>query len=249
MMIFNIRGFGLVEVLVMIIVIGIVAAIALQWMTGSIDDIRRIKTEREMTMLANAITGDPSVTQDGIRSDFGYVGDIGAFPLDLQAIYTNPGGYIAWDGPYLPAGFIQDSIGFRYDEWGGAYQYNGGITITSNGSGSTINKRIASSQSEYLFNTYRGFIKDFDNNAPGVTEADSINVLITIPDGSGSVMIKNYHPAVTGEFILDSLPAGKHLLQIIYIPDADTVNRYITVLPRHKTINADEFRFAEAYFD
>jgi len=130
---FNIRGFGLIEVLVMIIVIGIVAATALQWMTGSVDDIRRVKTEREMAVLARAITGDPSLTQDGVRSDFGYVGDIGAFPPNLHALHTNPGGYGTWEGPYLPSGFIQDSIGYRFDEWGRAYQYSGGITITSTG--------------------------------------------------------------------------------------------------------------------
>ena len=40
----NKNGFSLIEVLVLIVVLGIVASTAMQWMTSSIDDIRKVKT-------------------------------------------------------------------------------------------------------------------------------------------------------------------------------------------------------------
>ena len=71
-----------------------------------------------MEMLARAIVGNPSLTQNGARSDFGYVGDVGAFPPNLQALYQSPGGYATWDGPYVTTSFAVDSTGFKTDAWG-----------------------------------------------------------------------------------------------------------------------------------
>ncbi len=100
------RGFSLIELVVIIVALGIVAAVAVKSMPGLIEDKRRLETEREMETLAEAIVGDPGLSQNGCRSDFGYVGDIGAFPPNLQALVQNPGGYSSWHGPYLPPGFI-----------------------------------------------------------------------------------------------------------------------------------------------
>ena len=134
-------GFSLIEMLVVIIVIGILAAVAMQSMTSTVQDVRRIKTEREMEMLAEAIAGNPGLTQNNQRSDFGYIGDVGAFPPNLQALYQNPGGYATWDGPYLPPTFAQDSTGFKIDEWGALYSYTGGTLLASTGSGSAISRK------------------------------------------------------------------------------------------------------------
>ena len=82
-------GFSLIELLVMIVIVGILAAIAMQSMLGVVVDTRQVKTEREMEMLARAIVGDPNELQAGRRADFGYVGDVGAFPPDLEALRTD----------------------------------------------------------------------------------------------------------------------------------------------------------------
>ncbi|MEA3297581.1 MAG: hypothetical protein U9R56_06930 [candidate division Zixibacteria bacterium] len=239
-------GFGLIELTVIIIVIGVLIAVAMQSMTAVVQDARKTGTEREMEMLTIAIVGNPDLTSSGMRSDFGYVGDVGAFPTNLQALYENPGGYTTWDGPYIEMGFSQDSTGFKIDEWGTAYNYSGGMTITSTGSGSTITKKIVDASSDYLLNTLNGVVKDANDSLPGSTYKDSVDLVMTIPNGIGGTTTRTCHPDSTGTFAIDSLPSGKHPFRIIYTPAVDTLMRYVTILPRHKSSVA--YSFASAYF-
>ena len=239
------HGFGLVELLVLLIVVSIMIAVAMQTMTATMTDYRRVKTEREMATLATAIVGDPEKAADGSRSDFGYVGDLGAFPPNLNALRTNPG-YGTWNGPYLPSDMAADSLGFKTDEWGKVYAYSGGTVIQSTGSGSTLKHEIARSTNDYLINRLTGTIVDSAGIAPG-TESDSISVMVTIPNGSGSLTSKIYHPNSSGQFTLDSLPVGQHSLEIIYTPANDTLHRFVQILPRHRSTT--HYKFASAWFD
>ena len=244
--IYNPSGFGLIELTVLVIVLGILTAVAMQSMTAVVQDFRRVKTEREMEILAKAIVGNPDATVQGIRSNFGYVGDIGAFPPDLRALYRNPGGLATWDGPYVPPGFVQDSSDLATDEWGRPYVYGGGIVLASTGSGQPISRRLADAAADYLLNSLRGTIRDANDSLPGAIYRDSVDIKISIPDGLGATMTKTYRPGAAGAFQLDSLPAGQHLMRIIYRPEVDTLLRYITILPRHKS--ACDFKFAAAHF-
>ncbi len=241
----SISGFSMIELLIVIVVIGIMASVAVHSMIPSLKDARRIETEREMEMLAAAIVGDPDLTQGNVRCDFGYVGDVGAFPADLQDLYQNPGGYSTWGGPYIVSGYSEDVDGFKTDGWGKAYSYNG-TSISSSGGGSTITKKIASATGDYLLNSFRGSIVDSDNMQPGVNYTDSINVIVTAPNGSGSVLSKTCQPDASGSFRFDSLPVGKHPLNIVYKPASDTLHRFVTVLPRHRSTRL--YAFAEDYF-
>lgn len=244
----NNRGFSLIELTIAIIIIGVLVGVVLQSMTSVVGDARRIKTEREMELLANAIVGDANLTQGGGRNDFGYVGDIGSFPPNLNALYNNPGGYSTWDGPYIPSGFTQDVTGLKTDEWGTAYNYSGGVTITSTGSGSTITKKIARSAQDYLLNVVNGTVRDGADSLPGVTFRDSVEIKITIPNGSGGTLTKSYNPDSAGIFALDSIPVGTHPLRIIYTPAVDTIFRYLTVYPRHKD-GPYNYKFASNHFE
>ncbi len=241
-------GFSLIELLVVIVVLGIMAAAATKSMTGTIEDKRRNETEREMELLAKAIVGDPNLIQNGRRSDFGYVGDVGAFPPNLQALAQNPGGYASWHGPYLPPGFTQDSIGFKLDAWGLPYAYSGGLTITSTGGGSSIVKKIAEASSDYIRNRFAGIVKDAADSLPGVTYRDSVTIRIVVPNGLGGIVTRSVKPDASGAFVLDSLPAGTHRLDVIFTPAADTLVRYITVLPRNKTSRPYLYKFAAHHF-
>jgi len=239
-------GFGLIEMLVLIIVIGIMVSIAMQSMNSLVKDARHTRTEREMDMLARAIVGNPSIMNGGARSSFGYVGDVGAFPPNLQALYQNPGGYATWDGPYISPTFAQDSVGFKLDEWGQVYSYSGGVAIISTGSGSTMTRKITDALSDYLLNTFDGTVADSAGSTPGSIYDDSVDIVITVPNGAGSMITKTYRPDSTGAFVLDSLPVGTHSLRVIYTPNVDTLYRYVTILPRHKSSRT--YRFADSYF-
>jgi prepilin-type N-terminal cleavage/methylation domain-containing protein len=242
----NISGFSLIEMIVVIVVLGILASIAMQSMTVSVEDMRRAETEREMKMLAAAIVGESELTQAGTRADFGYVGDIGAFPLNLQALYQNPGGYTTWDGPYIAQEFTQDADGFKTDAWGQTYSYTGGMTITSTGSGSNITKKIANASGDYLLNSMTGNIKDASDSVPGTVYMDSVDITITIPNGAGGTTTTIYAPDSSGTFALDFLPVGTHALRIMFTPADDTLLRYVTILPRHKS--SGDYRFASNHF-
>ncbi len=242
----NISGFGLIELTVVIIIVGILVAVAMQSATMIVQDARRVETEREMEMLAKAIVGDPAMLSNGHRTDFGYVGDVGSFPTNLQALYESPGGYSTWDGPYILPGLVQDSTGFKMDEWGSLYNYSGGVTITSTGSGSTITEKVADAVTDYTLNTLNGSIRDANDSVPGLVYLDSVDIKVTVPDGAGSNTTKSYSPDAAGSFTLDSLPVGTHPLRLIYTPNVDTLLRYVTILPRNKS--SVSYKFASAYF-
>ena len=240
-------GFSLIEMVVVIVVIGIVAAVAIQSSTVSVDSVRRTNTERKMDALADAIVGNPALMQEGVRSDFGYVGDVGAFPRNLKALYTNPG-LPTWNGPYIHPPFAQDTVSYRTDDWGKPFTYAGGITITSaGGSGPQIAKNIAESAGDYLRNRITGTIKDKNGLPPGSTYKDSIEIKIDLPAGASGLITKTYKPDASGAFIVDSIPAGRRYFRFIYKPAADTIRRYWTVLPRHKNNPALDVRLRDIF--
>ncbi len=243
---FNHNGFSLIELVIILIAVSVLAALAIQSMSSLMSDMRQTKTERELEMLSNAIVGDPDIRSGGNRTDFGYIGDVGSFPPNLDALKSNPGGYSTWEGPYMPSGFSEDTDGYKTDEWGTAYSYSGGTTISSTGSGSTISKKIADATSNYLLNSYNSMILDSAGTVPGAVYLDSVSIKITIPNGTGGTITKSYQPDSSGTFSLDSLPVGQHQLRIIYTPNVDTLINYVTILPRHKS--GRTYKFASAYF-
>ncbi len=244
--IFKENGFGLIELTMLIVVIGIFASVVMQSMTSVIEDVRQVKTGEEMEDLVNAIRGNPKLTNIGIRSDFGYFGDVGAFPPNLDALVSNPGGYGTWDGPYLNRRFSEDISGFKKDEWNTDYSYVLGSSISSTGSGTTITSKLTDATSDYLLNTLNGTIKDQNDSLPGIIYQDSVKINIVVPNGSGGLLTKSVNPNAAGDFLFDSLPAGKHLVEAIFEPNADTLTRYITILPKHKS--SVSYNFAQSYF-
>jgi general secretion pathway protein G len=222
------RGFTLIEIVLVIVIVGLLATVATQTATQMYDTARMEETKDEMDMLAGAIVGNPRLVNNGSRSDFGYVGDIGALPPDLDALVSNPGGFATWRGPYLAAAGATGLDDYLTDAWGSAYVY-GGITITSSGSGSTVVKRLAGSTDDLLLNRVSGSVLDLNGTPPGPVWADSIQVLLAVPDGSGGIMQRLRWPDPGGYFAFDSVPIGIHALRVVYQPTADTLIRYLSV--------------------
>jgi len=224
------NGFTLVELALIIVIIGIMAAVAMQKMSSSVETAQVEQTKREMDQLAAAMVGNPNTYGRGSRSDFGYVGDVGALPTDLDALVQNPGGYTTWKGPYMGTGF--GATDYQKDAWGVAYSLSG-TTLRSTGSGSDIDKELAASSAVLLSNTLQGVILDADRTAPGSTFKDSLVIRLSYPNGTGGTTTGSTTPAANGSFSFSNLPIGDRILQIIYRPATDTITIPVTIYPGH----------------
>lgn len=237
------KGFTLIEVLLVIIVIGILAAVAFRSMDVALDNSRWDASTQEMERLSWAIAGNPDLFANGVRSDFGYVGDVGSLPPNLDALVTNPGGYATWRGPYIRNDFNQNPNDFKTDGWGNLYTYTGGVTIASGGSGGNpITKQYANAAADLTSNTVQGIVTDGQGNAPG-SSASSVSIRITYPNGSGGTTTATTNPNASGNYSFSGIvPQGIRMVTAIYTPTNDTLVRNAVVLPKSTTLVDFKFR-------
>jgi prepilin-type N-terminal cleavage/methylation domain-containing protein len=123
-------GFTLLEIIVVMGIITLMAGIMIPmvyrlWESNEVD----ISRERMMD-LKIAMVGDPKLVQNGVRTNFGYVGDNGQLPNTISnALF-----------PYLPGGYNPNT--YNKDAWGNDFIYtpvqdasfrNVAATLTSRG--------------------------------------------------------------------------------------------------------------------
>jgi type II secretory pathway pseudopilin PulG len=135
------RGFTLIEIVIIIVTLGILAAVAVPKFVDLTENSKINATKQEMLTLKRAIEGNPEVVAGGEYVDRGFEGDVGFVPARLVDLVTKPDSIaiynpltrLGWNGPYL------DSSGGEYlsDAWGNAYIYlAAGRTILSTAGGS-----------------------------------------------------------------------------------------------------------------
>ena len=224
-------GYSIFELVVAIVIIAIISTVALKSLKNTTEQARTERTRQELDRIAFAITGNPRMISGGVRTDYGYVGDIGALPASLDNLISNPGGYATWDGPYIRDDFSSDGSDTRFkaDAWGKPYVYFGGGTISSIGSGLTITRILAGSTDELLVNTVSVVITDLDGSPPGTAFRDSVKCLLTYPDGVGGFTTTQLFPRPDGFVRFDSIPIGLHALKTVFLGTSDTLARPINV--------------------
>jgi len=228
------NGYSLLELVVVIIIIGIITSISIHSLKNSVETAKIEKTKRNLGQLAYAIAGNPNLISNSVRTDFGYVGDVGALPNNLDALISNPG-YTTWKGPYIHDKFYPNTFSlatnFKYDGWGKAFNYSGSNVISSTGGGFTISKKLANSTNDLLINTINIVVTELNHNPPGSVYKDSILLSLVFPNGTGSYTTANKYPKSDGYTQFDSIPIGRHNLSMIYIPTNDTITRKVVVNP------------------
>jgi len=222
------KGFTLVEVIVMLAVIAILAAVAVPMAWRLFQVTASDTTNDEMQRLKNAILGDSTKIQSGTRTDFGYLGDVGCLPTSLSDLITKLAGVSAfafnstaqygmgWNGPYITgAATGQETAEFTNDQCGNAYTYSStGCTapFTStfyskgpngaddSGSGDDISYPLAATDTG---STVSGYVKDLNGNPVG-----SSIVTMNYPS-SGSLATANAATDSSGFYQFTNVPLGK----------------------------------------
>ncbi|MDH4156786.1 MAG: type II secretion system protein GspG [candidate division Zixibacteria bacterium] len=237
-------GYSVFELVVVIVIIAIISTVALKSLRNTTEQARTERTKQELDQIAFAITGNPQMVSGGVRTDYGYVGDIGALPGSLDNLVSNPGGYATWDGPYIRDDFSADGSDTRFkaDAWGKPYVYSGGNSIASVGSGITITRLLAGDTDDLLVNTVSVVITDLDGSPPGSAYRDSAKCLLTYPDGVGGLATRELFPRSDGFLRFDSIPIGLHALSAVFLTTSDTLVRPINVdVDRHCHVDIQHF--------
>lgn len=136
-------GFTLVELVIIIVTLGILAAVAIPRFSNIAEGSRVTATREELHRLKLAVIGNPSAVSAGVYTDRGFEGDVGFAPERLEDLAMKPDTValfnkftrLGWNGPYI------DSSGGDYlsDAWGAAYVYDPALRrIASIGGGDTI---------------------------------------------------------------------------------------------------------------
>ncbi|MBI5075675.1 MAG: type II secretion system protein GspG [Nitrospirae bacterium] len=112
----------MIEVVVVMAIIATLTGIMIPFIYRVWESTEIDTTRERMTDLKKAMVGDPKLIQNGVRTHYGYIGDVGQLPSSLENLVTNTDGVSNWKGPYLPSGF--DISKYNKDTWGTAIQYS-----------------------------------------------------------------------------------------------------------------------------
>ncbi len=121
----NQSGFTLIELVIVIITLGILAAVAIPKFTDMTEASKKTATKKEMFALKRAITGNPEALAGGRYIDRGFEGDVGFPPSLLQDLTAKPGSVsvynkltsLGWNGPYID----NTENSYLTDSWGNIY--------------------------------------------------------------------------------------------------------------------------------
>ena len=237
-----------------IIMIAIIAVIMATGMKANQNVQFREKFENtivEMQMLKRAIVGNSLLRTNGIRNDFGYVGEMGRLPSSLSELMTratqsavvyNSTLHLSsgWAGPYLQETFTNYTSNPLTDEFDNLYDWD--LTELPN-SGDTISARIISLGADDAIDgtgidadiTLEIFKREWIGNITGKAfdsagkKMKKATVKLYYPNGSGGISTKTKITNGKGVFSFFQIPFGPRSLSFTPKGGAEAPPRQIRI--------------------
>ena len=217
----------MLEILMTLILIGVLAAVAVSTLTSSLSNENFDATVAEMNLIRNAVIGDSSELTRGVRTSFGYWGDVGALPTVIGDLLVKPAAVTAstvsnanrtqfgWNGPYLPTS--DPAVDYTRDGWGNLYVWSPAAsppTLVSLGSdGAAGGTGLAQDITMQLPTTTRvatvnGFITTTGSGTPISQAATAITIYYPNGTGGGTSSVTSILAGASGYFSFASIPFG-----------------------------------------
>jgi len=219
----NRKGFTLIEIIIVLGILAILMGIAVPVVYRQLASSAEQATKSEMENLKKALIGDPTKIQNGVRTDFGALGDWGGLLPSLDALVepqTPTWSYdkekkvgAGWNGPYISETFSEERNEYKLDAWGNEYAYS--TEDYTNEKGELVDGKIVSYGPdraegggddltvEILKNETTAKVFGYVNGSEG----KSIFVTIYFPQ-NGTLMQDTCGTDANGYFEFNSIPFG-----------------------------------------
>ncbi|MFH0873011.1 MAG: prepilin-type N-terminal cleavage/methylation domain-containing protein [bacterium] len=235
-------GFTLIEIILVIVLLGLLAAVAANVVTNAAGQARFDETRKEMDRLKLAIIGNPELANEGTRTDFGFVGDIGRLPSTLDELVSqgalpawNSGTGMGWHGPYVKGNFQENPNDYKQDAWGNGYAYNNATGVITSlgadgaagGSGFDADFSTAdlTSPTNERVGTITGRVTDTLGNPLANTASVTVTVRVYYPVNGASTSTTT-NTAADGYYTFNNVILGRRKVEVSITQGASTTTFY-----------------------
>lgn len=242
-------GVTLLELLVVLMILSIILTAAVKTWDVTLERGRAETTSRKLNELSSVIVGDRDYIVAGRRADFGFVGDMGRLPNNLQELVVSPlitpPESSRWRGPYLRPTFNESPDGYRTDGWGDTIIYNvdslflrslGGRGLADQTRWQTV--YLPFDRNDLTGNTVDGQVVDVRGAPPPDSLTTYLKVILYYPFEGKLVVHEALSPNLTnGQFTFTAVPQGTFRIVAMYVdyypPPAETTmtTADVTVYP------------------
>lgn len=227
-------GFTLIEAAAMLTIVSVVLVGMVSVASSVLNKRQSDMTIDHMNEVRRAMTGNPVIIVNEARTAFGYLGDMGNLPTNLQDLWvkgsqptfsfdTTKKTGSGWNGPYIELRAAEFAAALGQDGWGNGFTYTT-IATTDGTFGAVFIAKLTSlgpdaasgGGDDFTINFFKaetqsrvqGFVKDSNGD-----EVPGVNVSVNYPQ-NGVLTSKSSLADSAGYYAITDIPFGNRSITI-----------------------------------